>query len=68
MSLIGFHRFLISTAILFCGGFAIWEFLSFAATGSTPTLILGIFFGLAAGGLGYYLANLARFLDRKQTP
>jgi len=68
MSIIGFHRFLISTAILFCGGFAIWEFLNFSTTGSTLTFLLGVFFSLAAGALGYYLANLTRFLDGKQIP
>ena len=68
MSIIGFHRFLISTAILFCAGFAAWEISSFAAGGGTLALLLGIFFALAAGALGYYLANLSRFLDGKQTP
>jgi len=68
MSIIGFHRFLISTAILFCGGYAIWEFFNFSTTGSISTLLLGVFFSLATGALGYYLANLTRFLDRKQTP
>jgi hypothetical protein len=63
MTLIGFHRLLISAAILFCGGFALREFSVFSETGGTLTLVLGITFGVLSVGLGYYLANLQRFLD-----
>lgn len=63
MSLIGFHRFLIATAILFCGGFAAWEFRAFTDGGSIWALVLGIGFAVAATGLAYYLVNLMSFLD-----
>ena len=62
MSIIGFHKFLISTAIVFCAGFAAWEMRGFASGGNVGALALGIGFALAAAGLAYYLANLARFL------
>ncbi len=62
MSLIGFHRFLIATGIIFCLGFAIWELASYRATGSLWAVVIGISFGLAALGMGYYLRHLNRFL------
>ena len=60
--MIGFHRFLIVTAILFCLGFAAWSALAFEAQGSIATLVLGVVFVMAAAGLGYYLNHLGRFL------
>lgn len=69
MSLIGFHRLLIATAIVFCGGFALWQFRAFAADGAPVTLLIGIAFVVAAAGLVYYLRNLPRFLGRSgETP
>ncbi len=62
MSIIGFHKFLISTAIVFCAGFAAWQMRGFASSGNVGMLALGVAFALAASGLAYYLANLARFL------
>ena len=63
MSIIGFHRFLIATAIVFCAVFAAWEFRIFSASGAIGALAVGIVFALAAAALAYYLANLARFLS-----
>ncbi|MEE8134953.1 MAG: hypothetical protein V3T56_07840 [Gemmatimonadales bacterium] len=60
--MIGFHRFLIASAIVFCMGFAVWSLLAFEANGSVGTLVLGVVFVLAAIGLGFYLNNLDRFL------
>lgn len=62
MSLIGFHRFLISTAILFCAGFAAWEFRAFTTDGTAGTLALGLGSALAAAAFAYYLINLERIL------
>ncbi|WP_419161949.1 hypothetical protein [Candidatus Palauibacter sp.] len=62
MSIISFHRFLITTAIVFCAVFAAWEFRIFATSGSLGALALGVGFAFAAAALAYYLANLARFL------
>lgn len=65
MGVVGFHRFLISAAILFCIGYGVREFVRYAGgSAGTGTLVTaGVFFVLAAG-LGYYLANLGRFLHR----
>jgi len=62
--MITFHRFLIATAILFCGGFALWSIVAYRADGGLLPLALGVTFALAAGLLGYYLKNLRRFLGR----
>jgi hypothetical protein len=62
--MIAFHRFLIGTAILFCGGFSVWALLAFRATGGAMTLALGLTFAVCTVALGYYLKNLRRFLGR----
>ncbi len=62
MSLIAFHKFLISTAIVFCLIFSIRQFLDFKATGDGLTLVTGIAFGIAAVGLGIYLRHLGAVL------
>jgi hypothetical protein len=62
--MIGFHRFLIATAILFCAGLGVWMLSAFWDNGSVVLLVLGISFGIAALGLSYYLRNLERFLRR----
>lgn len=64
MSIISFHRFLIATAILFCGLFAGWEFVRYSREGGVLELTLGVTFTLLALALVYYLINLRRFLDR----
>lgn len=63
MTLIGFHRLLITAAILFCGGFAAWEFARYADGAGGSTLALGVTFAVLTAGLVYYLVNLRRFLD-----
>jgi len=62
--MITFHRFLIGTAIVFCGGFALWSIVAFRSEGGLLPLSLGISFALAAALLSYYLKNLRRFLGR----
>ncbi len=64
MSLIGFHKLLIATAILFCALFAIWQGIIFTRTGAALNVALAAAFAFAAAGLTYYLANLQRFLKR----
>jgi hypothetical protein len=64
MSLIGFHKLLIVTAILFCALFAVWQGIIFTRTGEALSVALAAAFALAAAGLTYYLANLQRFLNR----
>lgn len=62
--MIPFHRLLITTAILFCVGFAVWAFAAYRATGGALQLVLGILFAIAGVALAYYLKNLNRFLHR----
>jgi len=62
--MIPFHRFLITTAILFCVGFAAWAFVAYRAGGAAADLGFAVAFALAGVALGYYLKNLNRFLHR----
>ena len=65
MSLIGFHKLLIATAITFCALFAAWQGALFVREGTGVSLALSAFFALMAAALAYYLANLQRFLGRR---
>ena len=62
--MIPFHRFLITTAILFCVGFAGWAFVAYHGSGATTDLAFGVAFVAAGAALGYYLKNLNQFLHR----
>lgn len=62
--MIPFHRLLISTAIVFCAGFAAWAGWTYRQSGDAWTLLMGLAFGVAALALGYYLRHLSRFLGR----
>jgi len=64
MGIIGFHRFLISAAILFCLGYAGWEFVAYSDGAGTGSLVIALVFFAFGVGLGVYLANLNRFLHR----
>jgi hypothetical protein len=66
MSLIGFHRVLIATAILFCLGFAGLTGASFLQDGGTGSLVLAVVFLGAGLGLAYYLRHLNRMLGREE--
>lgn len=63
--MIGFHKVLIGTAIVFFLMFAILEGMRYL-TRDGGTLALGLSLGsaAAAGGLTYYLLNLSRFVGR----
>jgi len=61
---IGFHRFLIATAILFFAGLGVWMLSAYLGNGNVSLLVLGISFGVIAVGMSYYLWNLQRFLKR----
>jgi len=65
VGIIGFHRFLISAAILFCLGYSGWEFAAYSNGAGTGNLVLALIFAAFALGLGVYLANLNRILHRK---
>ncbi len=62
--MIGFHRFLISAAIVFCIMIAVWLVTADGGDGGVGRTILAVSFGVAALGLGYYLRHLNRFLHR----
>jgi hypothetical protein len=62
--MIPFHRFLITTAILFCVGFAAWAFVAYRASGAGSDLGFALAFAVAGAALGYYLKHLNRFLHR----
>ena len=62
--MIPFHRFLITTAILFCVGFAGYAFVAYRASGAGSDLGLALAFAIAGAALAYYLKNLNRFLHR----
>lgn len=62
--MIGFHRFLISAAIIFCIMIAVWLVTATSGDVGLSRTILAMSFGAAALGLGYYLRNLNRFLHR----
>jgi hypothetical protein len=61
---ISFHRLLISTAILFCTGFAAWALGNYVGSQRPGMLALSLTFAAFALGLGYYLAHHKRFLGR----
>ena len=62
MSLIGFHRVLIASAILFCFGYAAWELMHFWVAGAGGSLTLGLVFVVLGVLLSVYLARLRRYV------
>ncbi|MFW6088460.1 MAG: hypothetical protein ACODAB_01830 [Gemmatimonadota bacterium] len=64
MGVVGFHRFLISAAILFCLGYGVYEIMRYDDGAGNGALVTAVVFAGLAAGLGYYLANLERFLHR----
>ena len=62
--MIPFHRLLISSAIVFCVGFALWSGWDYSRSHSVGALIVALVFLVAAVALTYYLRNLKRFLGR----
>ncbi|HUF51781.1 MAG TPA: hypothetical protein VMN60_13225 [Longimicrobiales bacterium] len=63
MNLIGFHRVLIGTAILFFVGYGAWELASFLRDRDTASLLLGLGSLAAAVLLFLYLRRLRQFLN-----
>ncbi|MEX1256468.1 MAG: hypothetical protein WEG36_02510 [Gemmatimonadota bacterium] len=62
MSLIPFHRGLITVAIFFCFGYGAWEIVGFGRTGAIGSLTIGTVFLALGVGLVLYLRRLNRFL------
>jgi hypothetical protein len=64
MGLVGFHRFLIVTAIAFCLGFAAWQLRAYIRfDGGTGALLLAGTFVLLGVVLTAYLVRLRSILD-----
>lgn len=68
MSLIAFHKFLITTAILFALGLAARQLADFRDTGNVWTLIAALGFAGAALALAFYLTRLRQFLKIPEPP
>lgn len=68
LSLVTFHRLLITVAILFCLGYGGWEALAWLRGGSAVSLVLATVFALLAAILVLYLWNLDRVLRPRGGP
>lgn len=64
MSLVGFHKVLIGTAVLFCVLFGGWQVVAHLEGAGLTSLLVGAAFLAAGGGLGFYLVRIDRFLGR----
>lgn len=62
--MINFHKVLISTAIVFCLGFALWAGWSYRTHGGFWAAASALGFGIATVVLILYLRNLKRFLGQ----
>lgn len=62
MSLVAFHRFLISAGIVFCFGYAVWEVQGWLDSRDAGALIVAMGFALLGAGLVVYLRRLNRIL------
>jgi hypothetical protein len=62
--MIPFHRVLISTAIVFCAGFAVWGWREYQQAHTTWALASSLAFAVFAVGFAVYLSQLKRFLGK----
>ena len=58
MTLLTAHKILISTAVLFFFGFALWELRNYFDTGNLWAIFRGFLYLLVAVGFGFYLRSL----------
>ena len=58
MTLLTAHKILISTAVLFFFGFALWELRNYFDTGNLWAIFRGFLYLLVAVGYGFYLRSL----------
>ena len=63
LNLIWFHRVLIGCGVIFCGSFAVYEFMRFQDSGGSAKIVLAVIFAGLAVALFWYLRNLDRFLN-----
>jgi hypothetical protein len=66
MQLIWFHRVLIGVAVVFFGGFGVWELLAYNADRDATALVLGLVSIVVAVALLVYLLRLKRILNLPQ--
>ena len=66
VSLVAFHRLLITAAILFCAGYGGYELVRFTRVSGSGSLLLGAVFLILAAGLSYYLWRLNRILGYEE--
>lgn len=64
MSLETAHKILMSTAILFFFGYALWELRGYSHLGEVGALLRGVVSLLGAIGLGLYLRSFLRSLRK----
>jgi hypothetical protein len=62
MSLLTFHRGLITVAIVFCVGYGVWEITRHFGSPGDGSFLVGSLFVVLGGGLAWYLARLNRIL------
>ncbi len=58
MTLLTAHKILISTAVLFFFGFALWELRNYFDSGDLWAIFRGFLYLLVAVGFGFYLRSL----------
>ena len=58
MTLLTAHRILISTAVVFFFGFALWELRNYFDSGNLWAIFRGFLYLLVAVGFGFYLRSL----------
>lgn len=62
MRLLTAHKILISTAVVFFFGFALWEFKDYAETANGWSIAGGLFYLAVACGFGIYLRSLTKWV------
>jgi len=58
VTLLTAHKILISTAVLFFFGFALWELRNYFDSGNLWAIFRGFLYLLVAVGFGFYLRSL----------
>jgi hypothetical protein len=62
MTLITAHKILISTAVVFFFGFALWQWRDYLDTENTWAAIQAVVYFVVAVGFGVYLASLKKWV------
>ncbi len=62
MTLLTAHKILISTAVIFFFGFALWELKNYFGTGEGWAFFRAVLYLTASVGFGVYLKSLGRWI------